>query len=142
MKNFICDCCGQEFFSEYWIGGYIDHTNLCNNRKVFKSRFENGRYKDSFNSDNSYNLMIKDIVHELCYHGNDKRDEFDIRKRLMCFKTWDEYDNQLKIDVETSANLLINERNLAYKKIETFLKSLSNIELNMLESMQLNLYYK
>lgn len=65
-----CDCCGKTFYSEYWTGGYIDHTNLTRNLPIMVKR------------------DIDDIVKGLCKKGNELRRKDDIIIRLNCFEAY------------------------------------------------------
>ncbi len=140
MVKFICDCCGKEFYSEHWTGGYIDHMNMVNNRRIYKSRFKSNWYNEI--DEVNYKKMIEDVVNEICYCGNDPREEYDVKSRLECFMLWDDFSENEKTEVKTMVETLIFARDQAYKKLEKYLKSLTNTELNVLEGIQLNLYYK
>lgn len=79
-----CDCCGKEFVTEYYEGGYIDHVeNFVGNMRVRKSRNDVG-----------------DMADAILFDGNDIRSTWCIREFLNCFKTWDCFDDKFKGKVE------------------------------------------
>lgn len=65
-----CENCGKEFYTEYWQGGYIDHTNMTNNFEI------------------SLHRGTEDIVEEIIRNRNDYRELEDIDDRLKCFLIW------------------------------------------------------
>lgn len=66
-----CDCCGKEFYSEYWTGGYIDHyMNFVGNLKSYISKGTNYVYR------------------EICFNENKRRRVTDVQERLNCFKIY------------------------------------------------------
>lgn len=145
MKNFICGCCGQEFYSEYYTGGYIDHTNLCRNRHVYKFRLKDGYIRkddEDKSEEHNHKLMIEDVVESITYEGNRTRSKDDILKRLACFKSWDEFTNVEKIEVEQMALSLIEWKEKTINKLENILNSLTYEEIKELETLQFNLYPK
>ena len=70
-----CDICGEEFFSEYYEGGYIDHTNFTRNLHFTVKNGED------------------DIVYEICYNGNEIRKHSSRKSRLNCFCKYCEKNN-------------------------------------------------
>ena len=66
-----CDCCGKEFYTEYWTGGYIDHcVNFLGNMKV------------------CINRGVNDVFRAICFDGNKRRRVDDVKTRLECFKIY------------------------------------------------------
>jgi len=70
ITRMYCENCGKEFYSEYYEGGYIDHTNMTHNFEI------------------SLHRGIGDIVEEITQDGNDYRELEDIDDRLKCFLIW------------------------------------------------------
>lgn len=70
VTRMYCENCGKEFYTEYWQGGYIDHTNMTSNFKVYLKR------------------GVKSIIEEITKDGNDYRELDDIECRLNCFLIW------------------------------------------------------
>ena len=88
VNKMICKYCGKEFYTEYSIGGYIDHY------ENFSSR---------------HNSFGKDDVEAICYHGNDIRYDEDIAERLNCYLKWDNVPVDIKIRVKGECEILINK---------------------------------
>ena len=117
MKKTImtCDCCGKEFYSEYYTGGYIDHTNLSNNFDVL------------------FRCGAKRIISEICKHGNSLRDADDVKIRLNCFH---EYCKKLLVtklydEVKEGVDKYIErtrELDLLHDKIVDIVKDLDEFE--------------
>lgn len=75
----ICDCCGKEFYSEYYAGGYIDH--YYNFARIRKSLGKN---------------LIEDF-HGICYdRGGKVRHEDDIKSRFECYLQWENVPDDMK----------------------------------------------
>lgn len=70
ITRMYCENCGKEFYTEYWQGGYIDHTNMTYNFEV------------------SLHCGTERIVEEITQDGNDYRELEDIDDRLKCFLIW------------------------------------------------------
>lgn len=70
ITRMYCENCGKEFYTEYWQGGYIDHTNMTRNFEIYLHR------------------GIESIVEEITQDGNDYRELKDIDDRLKCFLIW------------------------------------------------------
>lgn len=79
INKMVCEHCGKVFYSKYYTGGYIDHyVNFSRHRNVFG--------KD-----------INRDIREICYDGNDLREDKDIKERLGCYLKWDKFLMILKI---------------------------------------------
>lgn len=74
-----CNCCGEEFFTEYYAGGYIDH---CMN------------FSDQF--DRVIKQEENEICEEIYYDGITIRETIDIKKRRNCFKKFCEHTNNIQ----------------------------------------------
>lgn len=70
ITRMYCENCGKEFYSEYYKGGYIDHTNMTSNFEIYLCR------------------GVESIVEEITQGENDYRELEDIDDRLKCFLIW------------------------------------------------------
>ena len=78
----ICDCCGEEFFSEYYRMGYIDH--VVNFAQHFDSYIVNAYDEER-------------IFREICFHGNSLRKPRDVYLRANCFKSYCSKTNRMEL---------------------------------------------
>jgi hypothetical protein len=90
MRKMICDCCGKEFYSEYYEGGYIDHY------ENFASRM------DKWGKD------IKSDIREICFHGNDLREKQDMLERFNCYKQCKTVSDEFKTEIDSRINSLLS----------------------------------
>ncbi len=118
MKQTIlkCDCCGKEFYTEYYKGGYIDHfKNFVGNMPI---TIKNGQ---------------NDIFREICYAGNSLRQDYDIKERLNCFEKYCQKtsnENLVPIVRDLVEQFLENQKNLneIHDKIVDLVKELDDFE--------------
>ena len=91
INKMICEHCGKVFYSKYYTGGYIDH-------------YENfSRHRNAFGKD------INRDIREICYDGNDLREDKDIKERLECYLKWDNIPDDFKNHVKEKCDFLINK---------------------------------
>ncbi len=88
----ICDCCGKEFYSDYWAGGYIDHV----------VNFSNRRYAYS-------DKTPRDIARNIIFSGNNLRSIEDIVIRLDCFMTWRTVSDETKTEVKRIVDEMVTQ---------------------------------
>ena len=94
-----CDCCGKVFYSEHWIGGYIDHY------ENFARQFDWIIKRDE-----------EDIFYEICYDGNELRDKYDIKCRFECFKKYCEQNDNL--DKSQKVSILVKRQIEILQKLD------------------------
>lgn len=100
INKMICEHCGKEFYFEYDIGGYIDH------------------YENFSSHHNSFGRDVDRDIEEICYHGNDIRDDEDISERLNCYLKWKNVPDDIKTQVKEKCEFLINKIINAKEKAE------------------------
>lgn len=101
-----CDCCGKEFYSEYYEGGYIDHVeNFVGNRHVYVYRND-----------------VKDMAREIIFHGNDLRQTIYIKEFLKCFMTWDCFSEEFKNNVKDIVIAMLDKIKKAEARAEVIRK--------------------
>lgn len=96
MKYFKCDVCGAQFDEEFWEGGYIDHTNLTNNRHLFTEDNEEELLDEIMKKDDSEDLREKD----------------DILCRLGCVMHWEHLSEDFKNKIKEQVDKIIEEESL------------------------------
>ena len=117
IRRMICECCGKEFYTEYWEGGYIDHVqNFVGNRNVYVHRND-----------------IEDMAREIVFDGNNLRDPKYIKEFLKCFMTWDCFPEDFKHSVKRIVDAMISKIAEAKKKAREIEKSTSPLVLAMLK---------
>ena len=117
MIKMICDCCGKEFHTEYWEGGYIDHVTN------FSSRFEGyAKREDS----------IDRLSHDIVFSGNDIRSSYDMMDRLECMLKSIYISDDIKTAVGTIVIEMIARLNDARKEVSDIENSASPLALAML----------
>lgn len=110
INKMVCEHCGKVFYSKYYTGGYIDHYE----------NFSSRRY--SFGKD-----MDRDI-REICFDGNDLRDDKDIEERLNCYLKWDNVSDNIKSQVKEKCEFLINKISKAKKQAKEIVSNLTMLE--------------
>lgn len=91
INKMICEHCGKVFYSKYYTGGYIDH-------------YENfSKHRNSLGKD------INRDIRELCFNGNNLREDTDIKERLNCYLKWDNIPDDVKNIVKEKCDFLTNK---------------------------------
>ena len=91
INKMICEHCGKVFYSKYYTGGYIDH-------------YENfSRHRNSLGKD------INRDIREICFDGNNLREDTDIKERLNCYLKWDNISDDVKNVVKEKCDFLTNK---------------------------------
>ena len=117
-----CECCGKEFISKYWDGGYIDHVNnFVGNRDAFANRNN-----------------IEDMASEIVFSGNNLRDIRVIDDFLKCFMTWDCFQEDFKNKVKKIVKTMVSKIKNAEKQVKELEKSTSPIVLAMLKEEEID----
>jgi hypothetical protein len=112
-----CPCCGKEFVSEYWGGGYIDHvTNFVGNRDVFV------RKNDPV-----------EMASEIIFDGNNLRELSTIKDFLKCFMTWNCFPEEFKKRVKAIVDEFVKKYKAAQKRCDEIRKKESAIVVAILE---------
>lgn len=106
LNKIVCEHCEKEFYSEYGRGGYIDH------------------YKNFSSHKNSYGKDVEKDVREICFFGNDVREDDEIKERLYCYLKWNNISDEVKVEVKDKCEFLLS-------KIETAKDNAKNIVSNM-----------
>lgn len=126
MKYTIMKCpiCGEEFYSEYWRAGYIDHvTNFAEHLL---------RYMQEPMENNEEN--ITHWAREIYFHGNEIREKKDIECRLNCFLKADFIPEEIRKAVENEVRPDIGKREAVIDKftetINNFISALEDEELS------------
>lgn len=96
MIKYICDICKAEFNHQHWRGGYIDHTNLCDNRYYY-----NDNDPDS----------IADLVHEIVFYDDEVRSKCDVAARLNCVMQWDNISEESKQQITSKVQTEFDKHN-------------------------------
>ena len=110
INKMICEHCGKVFYSKYYTGGYIDH-------------YENfSRYKNNFGKD------INGDIREICFSGNDLRDDKDIEERLNCYLKWDNIPDGVKNQAKEKCDFLINKILKAKEQAEEIVSDMTMLE--------------
>lgn len=100
FDQMICEYCGRSFVSEYWEGGYIDH------------------YENFATNHMCYGKDVEHDIKEICFHGNDLREDDDIKERLNCYLKWDNVPDDIKAEVKEKCEFLMNKIKKAKEKAE------------------------
>ena len=117
-----CPCCGKEFFSKYWEGGYIDHvTNFVGNMDAYKNR-------DS----------VKDMAMEICFVGNDLRQSNVRRDFLKCFLTWKGFDQEFKAKVKRIVDEFGNQIQNAEDRVKCMKAKMTPLEIALFKGDDLD----
>lgn len=108
MKEMICEHCGRTFHNEYYRGGYIDHY------KNFAS--------------NKFGKDLEKDLHNICFHGNEVRDDYDIKNRLDCYLKHKEVPDEMKELVKEKCEKLFCKIELARTKAKNIVKDMTSLE--------------
>lgn len=110
INKMICEHCGKVFYSKYYIGGYIDH-------------YENfSSHKYSFGKD------IDRDIREICFNGNNLRDDKDIEERLDCYLKWDNVSDDIKSQVKEKCEFLIKKIEKAKEQAKEIVSGMTMLE--------------
>lgn len=116
-----CDCCGKEFYSKYWTGGYIDHvTNFSSRHRSY--------------TDKSAERIARDIM----FHGNSIRTVYDIVIRFNCFMTWRTVSDETKTEVKRIVDEMVKLLKDAEEKARVIKNSTPPMVLAMLNGDDLD----
>ena len=125
IKRMICQCCGKEFYSEYWEGGYIDHVvNFVGNRNVYVHKID-----------------IEETAREIVFDGNNIRDLQHIKEFLKCFMTWDCFPEDFKNSVKQIVDAMISKIGKAKKQVKKLEETTSPLVLAMLKEEDIDEAY-
>lgn len=110
INKMVCEYCGKVFYDKYNLGGYIDHyTNFA-------------QHKEGFGED------VDDDVQEICFDGNDLRDNKDIEERLNCYLKWDNVPDDIKNQVKEKCEFLIDKIVKAKERAKEIVSNLTMLE--------------
>lgn len=116
-SNKICPYCGKNFFgykfygycgNNYGMRGYIDHCFNFSEQKHF--------------GDVEHN--IKDI----CYKGNEMREDTDIMERLNCYLQWNDIPDDIKNEVKKRCQHAIEKIQSAKKLAKEIISDKTMLE--------------
>ena len=110
INEMICEHCGKKFYSEYYIGGYIDHYENFSSRK------------------NNYGKDVERDIEAICFHGNDIRDNDDIQERLSCYLKWDNISDETKVEVKDKCEFLISKIQKAKENAKNIVNNMTMLE--------------
>lgn len=120
-----CECCGKEFYSEYWEGGYIDHVvNFVGNRNVYVLRND-----------------VQDMASTIIFSGNDLRQVCYIEQFLECFMTWDCFSDDFKNKVKKIVDKMLEKLKAANEKAEKILETEDSLVLALLKEESIDEAY-
>lgn len=121
QKILKCDCCGREFYTEYYTGGYIDHY------ENFARNFE------------KYNNNIEKITYEICMTHNRLRDSHDIGSRLECVLLSKDIENTCKEQIKVNVHSVLDSIYQAEEKAKNIVTGLTMLErLKLIEAAEDN----
>lgn len=124
-----CPCCGKEFFSKYYQGGYIDHVvNFSNHRKSYA--------KD----EPSYAAFR--LSRDILFSGNNIYPLNEIETRLNCVMYWDCISDDVKKKVREIVIRTMAKIKDANNEVIDILDSISPMALAIIKDDDLNDCYK
>lgn len=107
IKEYVCPCCGEKMYSQYYVDGWIDHVlNFYDHREYFEK------------------APVRVCMQKIALDGNSLRDVRSIKKRLNCFMMWDCISKETKQTVSFSVNSLIEGIELLELEADKILKNI------------------